>query len=100
MFVSVLVVFGFFVLLFSLTCFLCTTIGAAGQICYSFLPLLASGKVFGEDTMVKLHLLDITPALKAMEGVKMELHDGAYSNLNDDILCTDQPEVAFKDIDV
>ena len=52
--------------------------GAAGQIGYSLLFRLASGEVFGPDTKISLHLLEITPVLKALEGVVMELEDGAF----------------------
>ena len=51
--------------------------GAAGQIGYALLPRLASGEIFGPDTKVILHLLEITPALPALEGVVMELDDCA-----------------------
>jgi malate dehydrogenase len=43
--------------------------GAAGQVAYAMLGRLASGEVFGPDTQVILHLLEITPALPALEGV-------------------------------
>ena len=46
--------------------------GAAGQICYSLLFRIASGSLLG-DTPIELRLLEITPALKALEGVVMEL---------------------------
>ena len=52
--------------------------GAAGQIGYSILPRLGSGEVFGHDVRVSLQLLEITPALKAVEGVVMELEDCAF----------------------
>ena len=68
--------------------------GAAGQIGYSILPRLASGEVFGPDTRVALHLLEITPALQALEGVVMELDDCAFPLL-DSIVATDDPKVAF-----
>lgn len=71
--------------------------GAAGQIGYAVLPRLASGEVFGRDVRVSLHLLEITPALKALEGVVMELDDCAFPLL-DDIVITDQAEVAFAGI--
>ena len=71
--------------------------GAAGQIGYAILPRLASGEVFGLDVRVSLHLLEITPALKALEGVVMELDDCAFPLL-DDIVITDQAEVAFDGI--
>ena len=71
--------------------------GAAGQIGYAILPRLASGEVFGRDVRISLHLLEITPALKALEGVVMELDDCAFPLL-DDIVITDQAEVAFDGI--
>ena len=55
--------------------------GAAGQIGYAFLFRLASGQVFGPDVDVELSLLEIEPALPALEGVVMELHDCAFKTL-------------------
>jgi malate dehydrogenase len=55
--------------------------GAAGQIGYSLLFRLASGDLLGKDTPVELRLLEITPALKALEGVVMELDDCAFTTL-------------------
>ncbi|MFT3969385.1 MAG: malate dehydrogenase [Micropruina sp.] len=55
--------------------------GAAGQICYSLLFRIASGALLGPDQSVELRLLEITPALKALEGVVMELDDCAFPNL-------------------
>ena len=52
--------------------------GAAGQIGYSLLFRIASGSMLGPDTAVELRLLEITPALKALEGVVMELDDCAF----------------------
>ena len=52
--------------------------GAAGQICYSLLFRIASGSMLGPDQPVELRLLEITPALKALEGVVMELDDCAF----------------------
>lgn len=68
--------------------------GAAGQIGYSLLPRLASGEVFGPDTQVVLQMLEITPALQALEGVVMELNDCAFPLLAD-MVVTDDPAVAF-----
>ena len=68
--------------------------GAAGQIGYSLLPRLASGETFGADTTVTLKLIDITPALGAVEGVVMELDDCAFPNLKD-VVITDDPAVGF-----
>ncbi len=55
--------------------------GAAGQIGYSLLFRIASGALLGPDTPVQLRLLEITPALKALEGVVMELDDCAFPTL-------------------
>jgi len=68
--------------------------GAAGQVAYAMLGRLASGEVFGPDTQVILHLLEITPALPALEGVAMELDDCSFSTLKD-IVITDNGEKAF-----
>jgi malate dehydrogenase len=75
-----------------------TVTGAAGQIGYALLFRIASGAMLGEDQPVILHLLDITPAMDALEGVRMELDDCAFPLLTD-IVCTDDPAVAFKDAD-
>jgi malate dehydrogenase len=73
--------------------------GAAGQIGYSLLFRIASGSMLGPDVPVSLQLLEITPALGALEGVKMELDDSAFPLLSE-IVCTDDPDVAFGDADV
>ena len=73
--------------------------GAAGQIGYSLLFRIASGSMLGPDTPIALQLLEITPALGALEGVKMELDDSAFPLLTD-ITCTDDADVAFGDADV
>ena len=73
--------------------------GAAGQIGYSLLFRIASGSMLGPDTPVALQLLEITPALGALNGVKMELDDCAFPLLSD-VVCTDDAAVAFGDIDV
>ena len=72
--------------------------GAAGQIGYSLLFRIASGAVFGPETPVILQLLEITPALGALEGVKMELDDCAFPLLAG-VVCTDNAETAFGDAD-
>ncbi len=71
--------------------------GAAGQIGYALLFRLASGQAFGPDTKLDLHLLEITPMLKAVEGVVMELDDCAFPTLGD-VVITDDPNVAFNGI--
>lgn len=72
--------------------------GAAGQIGYSLLFRIASGAVFGPNTPVILQLLEITPALGALEGVRMELDDCAFPLLSG-VVCTDNAETAFGDAD-
>jgi malate dehydrogenase len=52
--------------------------GAAGQIGYSLLFRLAAGSLLGEDRLIELRLLEIEPALKALDGVVMELDDCAF----------------------
>jgi len=73
--------------------------GAAGQIGYSLLFRIASGSMLGPDTPISLQLLEITPALKALEGVRMELDDCAFALLTE-VVCTDDANVAFGDADV
>ena len=72
--------------------------GAAGQIGYSLLFRIASGAMFGPDQPVILQLIEapIEKALKALEGVAMELDDCAFPLLKD-IVQTDKPEIGFKD---
>lgn len=72
--------------------------GAAGNIGYSLLWRIASGDCFGADQPVILQLLEITPALERLEGVRMELVDSAC-DLVHGIVCSDDAEVAFKDAD-
>jgi malate dehydrogenase len=66
-----------------------TVTGAAGQIGYALVYRIASGELFGPDQPVVLHLLEIEPAMKALEGVVMELDDCAYSTLADVIYTAD-----------
>jgi malate dehydrogenase len=75
-----------------------TVTGAAGQISYSLLFRIAAGEMLGADQPVILHLLEITPALGALQGVVMELDDCAFPLLKG-IVATDDPNVAFKDAD-
>ncbi|MEE9319881.1 MAG: malate dehydrogenase [Granulosicoccus sp.] len=72
--------------------------GAAGQICYSMLFRIANGDIYGPDQPVSLHLLEITPALKMLEAVKMELDDCAFPLLSD-VICTDDAAVALDKVD-
>ncbi|MAT92104.1 MAG: malate dehydrogenase [Halioglobus sp.] len=75
-----------------------TVTGAAGQIGYALLFRIAAGNMLGDDQPVILQLLDITPAMEALEGVRMELEDCAFPLLAG-IVCSDDPDTAFKDAD-
>ena len=72
--------------------------GAAGQIGYQLAFRIASGQLFGPEKQVVLQLLEIPPAMGALNGVAMELDDCAFDLLTD-IVVTDQAEVGFKDTD-
>ena len=72
--------------------------GAAGQIGYALLFRIAAGDMLGPDQPVILQLLEITPALPALQGVVMELKDCAFPILHG-VIATDDPNVAFKDVD-
>ncbi|MGC8743431.1 MAG: malate dehydrogenase [Verrucomicrobiia bacterium] len=71
--------------------------GAAGQIGYALLFRIAAGDMFGQDQPVVLHLIEIEPALKALEGVIMELDDCAFPLLKG-IQATSSPEEGFKGV--
>src|SRR5579871_4760700 len=71
--------------------------GAAGQIGYSLLFRIASGSMFGADQPVILHLIEIEPALKALNGVVMELDDCAFPLLKG-VVPTASLDQGFKDI--
>lgn len=75
-----------------------TITGAAGQISYALLFRIASGTMLGQDQPVILQLLEISPAMGALQGVVMELNDCAFPLLHG-IVTSDDPEVAFKDAD-
>jgi malate dehydrogenase len=74
--------------------------GAAGQICYSLIPRIASGEMFGADQPVILQLLEVPfeKPQQALKGVAMELEDCAFPLLQGVVLA-DDPMVAFKDAD-
>jgi malate dehydrogenase len=75
-----------------------TITGAAGQIGYQLAFRIASGQMLGPDQPVILQMLEIPPALPALQGVMMELDDCAFSTLAG-LVGTDDPNVAFKDSD-
>ena len=75
-----------------------TITGAAGQIGYQLAFRIASGQMLGEDQPVILQLLEIPPALPALQGVVMELDDCAFSTLAG-IVATDDPNAAFENAD-
>ena len=73
--------------------------GAAGQIGYSLLFHIASGALFGKGTPVELRLLEIAPALKALEGVVMELDDCAFPTLAG-VQIGDDPNTIFEGVNL
>src|SRR5919204_2515205 len=68
--------------------------GAAGQIGYAVLFRIGSGQLLGPDQPLVLHLLEVEPAMKALEGVVMELDDCAFP-LVTDVVATSDPKQAF-----
>lgn len=75
-----------------------TITGAAGQIGYQLAFRIASGQMLGADQPVILQLLEITPAMEALQGVVMELDDCAFATLAG-VVATDDANTAFKDAD-
>ena len=75
-----------------------TITGAAGQIGYQLAFRIASGQMLGNDQPVILQLLEIPPALPALQGVVMELDDCAFPTLAG-LVATDDPNVAFENAD-
>jgi malate dehydrogenase len=73
--------------------------GAAGQIGYALAFRVAAGAALGPTTRVRLHLLEITPALGALQGILMELNDCAFPTLAG-VVATDDARVAFRDCQV
>jgi malate dehydrogenase len=73
--------------------------GAAGQIGYALAFRVAAGALLGRGTRVNLHLLEITPALGALQGVVMELEDCAFPTLGT-VVATDDAKVGFRDCQV
>lgn len=73
--------------------------GAAGQIAYALVPMIARGEMLGSDQPVILHMLDIEPAAEILKGVKMELMDGAFPLLKGVITTSDVFE-ACKGVDI
>ena len=73
--------------------------GAAGQIGYALLFRIAAGGMLGRDQPVILQLLEIPPAMSALQGVVMELEDCAFPLLHG-VVQTDSPDEAFTDVDI
>jgi len=73
--------------------------GAAGQIGYALAFRVAAGALYGPGTRVNLSLLEITPALGALQGMVMELHDCAFRTLGE-VVATDDARLAFRDCQV
>jgi malate dehydrogenase len=72
--------------------------GGAGQIAYSLIFRVASGEMLGPDQPIILQMLEVPAALEALKGVVMEVDDCAYPLLQD-ITMTDDPNVAFSQVD-
>ncbi len=72
--------------------------GAAGSISYSLIFQIASGNMLGQDQPVILHLVEIEPAMEALNGVVMEIDDCAFPLVHS-VVATSDPEVGFADID-
>ena len=72
--------------------------GAAGQISYAMLFRIAAGNMLGSDQPVILQLLEIPPAMDALQGVVMELDDCAFPLLQG-VVASDDPVIAFADVD-
>ena len=75
-----------------------TITGAAGNIAYSLIFRILSGSIFSDNVKIQINLLDITPALGILKGVKYEIEDCAFEKL-DSIIITDKPDEAFADSD-
>jgi len=73
--------------------------GAAGQIGYSLLFRIAAGDMLGMHQPIILQLLDIPQSLPSLKGVVMELEDCAFPLLAG-VTITDDPKVAFRDVDI
>ena len=76
-----------------------TVTGAAGQISYSLIFRIAAGEMLGADQPVILQLLEITPAMQALQGVVMEINDCAFP-LVQGVVATDKLDEAFEGSDV
>ena len=74
--------------------------GAAGQIAYSFLPLLCSGEVFGKNVKIYLHLLDLPQMKEVLQGVVYELEDCGFPLLGGIVFQANDPKELFQDVDV
>lgn len=76
-----------------------TITGGAGRIVYSLVPLILTGQIYGPKTLINLRLLDIPAAADRLHGVELEIEDSGFTLLNN-LVCTTDSEVAFKDCDV
>ncbi|GAB4233099.1 MAG: malate dehydrogenase [Chlamydiales bacterium] len=73
--------------------------GGAGQIAYSLLFRIANGDLLGPDQPIALHILEIPEAIKALDGIRMELEDCAFPLLQEIVVSSD-PYKCFQDIDI
>ncbi len=76
-----------------------TVTGAAGQISYSLVFRIAAGEMLGPDQPVILQLLEITPAMQALQGVVMEINDCAFPQVAG-VVATDKLDEAFDGADI
>ncbi len=75
-----------------------TITGAAGNIAYSLIFRILSGNIFNQDTKIRINLLDISSTLPILLGVKLEIEDCAFKQL-EDVIITDKADEAFADSD-
>jgi malate dehydrogenase len=73
--------------------------GAAGNIAYALIFMIAKGDMFGPHQTLSLHLLDIPPMAEALKGVEMELIDGAFPLVKEIVVTTDV-KTAFTNVEV
>ena len=68
------------------------------MVIYSLIFRILSGNIFPQDNKIQINLLDITPVLPSLTGIKFEIEDCAFRNL-DHVMITDNPELAFSESD-
>lgn len=73
--------------------------GAAGNIAYSLIFMIAKGDMFGPHQTIALHLLDIPPMAEALKGVEMEIVDGSFPLVKEVVVSTNV-KTAFTGVEV